>query len=81
MHYLSVSELRLFAQQRAVKAVTVHHSADGFALATRLGPRDEEHLVVSTRERLPRTWGRFDRLLAFMEREGIKPTELVMKFT
>lgn len=80
MRYITVAELREYAANKAVTAVSVHGSQTGFSLVVRLNWRDEEHLLVSHHEQTPREWTSFDRLREFLEREGIRPPELVVKF-
>lgn len=79
MRYITVPELREYAEQE-VTSVIVHRSKNGYALVVRLNWRDEEHLLVSINDRKPRQWSSFDRLVTFLEREGVRVKELVVKF-
>lgn len=87
MRYITVAEFRAQAEQDAIKSAMVHRSVTAgekptpsYSLVVRLTWRDEEHLLVATHERTPREWSSFDRLVSFLEREGVKLTEMLIKF-
>jgi hypothetical protein len=79
VRYITVAELRQYAEKNAITAIVVHRSNTSYALVIRLNWRDEEHLVVSHHDRKPREWTSFDRLYNFLEREGVEFKDLVVK--
>jgi len=88
VRYITVAELREQAEQNAVTSIVAHRAVmkeagrdrPSYSLVVRLNWRDEEHLVVRHDQGRPREWSSFDRMVAFLEREGVRITDLMVKF-
>lgn len=80
MRYITVAEFRVQAEKQQIFGLVVHRFKGNHSLVLRLKWANEEHLVVTQHGGKPREWSSLDRLLAFLDREGVYVPDMVIKF-